>query len=309
MNMEPEIRYLFEPRGIAVVGASHDRSKIGSKVLNNIVLGGYGGRVYPVNPSGGSLLGLPVYKDIHDAEGEIDIACIVVPAKFVFDAVRACARKGVKFILILSSGFSEVGNQDEEKKIVGYAREHHMRVMGPNIFGLYSTAASLNATFGPSSIRSGRIAIITQSGALGIAMIGKTAVENVGLSVMASVGNKADLDESDLLEYLLQDETTLVIMIYIEGLKNGVRFLEVLKKTTRRKPVVVVKAGRSKRGAMAAAFHTGALAGSDEIFNYVLRQFHGIRAENLVEALEWSKFFSKVSLPTGENGVIVPSSR
>ena len=152
------------------------------------------------------------------------MACIVVPAHLVFDAVKRCAEKRVKFNLIISSGFSEVGNREEEKKIVAYAREHHMRVMGPNIFGMFSATSSLNATFGPKSIRSGNIAIITQSGALGIAMIGKTAVENIGLSVMVSVGNKADLDESDLLEHLLQDDATKVIMIYIEGLKNGDAF-------------------------------------------------------------------------------------
>jgi acetyltransferase len=302
---EPEIKYLFNPRGIAVIGASHDQSKIGYKILNNIVSGGYTGRVYPVNPNGGTLLGLPVCKDINDAEGEIDIGCIVVPARLVFDAVKRCALKRVKFNLIISSGFSEVGNREEEKKLVTYAREHNMRVMGPNIFGMFSATSSLNATFGPKSIRSGNIAIITQSGALGIAMIGKTAVENIGLSVMASVGNKADLDESDLLEHLLHHDATKVIMIYIEGLKNGERFIQVLKRTTKRKPVVVVKAGRSRRGAMAAASHTGALAGSDEIFDYLMKQSHVIRAESLVEALEWCKFFSNTSLPPGENTVIV----
>jgi acetyl coenzyme A synthetase (ADP forming)-like protein len=302
---DPEIKYLFEPRGIAVIGASHDQSKIGYKVLDNIVSGGYAGRVYPVNPHGGSLLGLPVCKDINDAEGEIDMACTVVPANLVFDAVKRCAQKRVKFNLIISSGFSEVGNREEEKKIITYAREHGMRVMGPNIFGMFSATSSLNATFGPKSIRSGNIAIITQSGALGIAMIGKTAVENIGLSVMASVGNKADLDESDLLEHLLQDDATKVIMIYIEGLKNGTRFIQVLQNTTRQKPVVVVKAGRSRRGAMAAASHTGALAGSDEIFDFLMKQSHVVRAESLVEALEWSKFFSNTSLPLGENTVIV----
>jgi acetyl coenzyme A synthetase (ADP forming)-like protein len=306
MSMEdPEIKYLFEPRGIAVIGVSHDQNKIGYKVLNNIVSGGYTGRVYPVNPQGGSLLGLRVCKDISEADGEVDMVCTVVPANLVFDTVKRCAEKKVKFNLIITSGFSEVGNREEEKKIVTYAREHQMRVMGPNIFGMFSATSSLNATFGPRHIRSGNIAIITQSGALGIAMIGKTAVENIGLSVMASVGNKADLDESDLLEHLLEDDATKVIMIYIEGLKNGSRFIQVLQNTTRRKPVVVVKAGRSKRGAMAAASHTGALAGSDEIFDYLMKQSHVIRAESLVEALEWCKFFSNTSLPLGENAVIV----
>ena len=301
----PDIKYLFEPRAIAVIGASHDETKIGYKILNNILSGGYSGKIYPVNPGGGTILGLPVFKEITQANGEIDVACVVVPAPLVFDAVKRCAQKNVKFNLIISSGFSEVGNREEEKKIVAYALDHNMRILGPNIFGIYSAISSLNATFGPKNIRSGNIAIITQSGALGIAMIGKTAAENIGLSVMASVGNKSDIDESDLLEHLLHDDGTKVILIYIEGLKNGERFIQILKKTTARKPVVMVKAGRSKKGALAAASHTGALAGSDEIFDYLMKQSHVLRAESLMEALEWCKFFSITPLPRGENTAII----
>ena len=301
----PEIKHLFEPRTIAVIGASHDPSKIGYKILDNILSGGYSGRVFPVNPRGGELLGLPVCKDIHDVEDGIDVACTVVPAPMVFDAVKQCTEGKVKFNLIITSGFSEVGNREEERRIVGYARNHGMRILGPNIFGIFSAAPSLNATFGPKKIRPGNIAIITQSGALGIAMIGKTAVENLGLSVIASVGNKADIDESDLLEHLIDDDKTNVILIYIEGLKNGERFVETLQRTTAKKPVVMVKAGRSKKGALAAASHTGALAGSDDIFDYLMRQAHVMRAESLVEALEWCKYLSNMPLPVGENNVII----
>jgi predicted CoA-binding protein len=153
MRMEaPDIKYLFEPRAIAVIGASQDESKIGFKILNNIVSGGYSGKIYPVNPGGGRILGLPVCRDINDAVSDVDMACIVVPATRVFDAVKRCAEKRVKFNLIISSGFSEVGNREEEKKIVTYAREHNMRVMGPNIFGMFSATSSLNATFGPNGM-------------------------------------------------------------------------------------------------------------------------------------------------------------
>ena len=160
---------------------------------------------------------------------------IVVPARFVFDVVKGCAEKGVKFTPIISSGFSEIGNREEEKKIVDCAREHGMRVLGPNIFGIFSASSSLNATFGPKNIKPGSIAIITQSGALGIAMIGKTTVENIGLSAIVSVGNKSDINETDLLEYLLHHDETKVIMIYIEGLKAGERFVNVLQKTAKAK--------------------------------------------------------------------------
>ena len=302
---EPDITYLFEPRGVAVIGASHDPTKIGYKIVNNIVSGGYQGKVYPVNPKGGSILGLQGYADITDIEDTVDIGCIVVPAPHVFEAVKRCALKGVKFNVIISSGFSEIGNREEEKKIVEYASEHHMRVLGPNIFGIFSSTSSLNATFGPQQIRPGNIAIITQSGALGIAMIGKTTVENIGLSAIVSVGNKSDIDETDCLEYLLNHASTKVIMIYIEGLKSGDRFVKALQKTTRKKPVVVVKAGRSARGAIAAASHTGALAGSDEVFDRIMTQSHVLRAESLKEALEWCKFFANTPLPKQENAVIV----
>ncbi len=302
---EPDIRSLFKPKSIAVIGASRDTRKIGYKILDNIVSGGYSGKIYPVNSRGEEILGLQGYKDVREVEDEVDIGVIAVPAKFVFDVVKGCAEKGVKFIPIISSGFSEIGNREEEKKIAACAREHGVRVLGPNIFGIFSASSSLNATFGPKSIKPGNIAIITQSGALGIAMIGKTAVENIGLSAIVSVGNKSDINETDLLEYFLHHETTRVILIYIEGLNAGERFVHVLQETAKEKPVVVLKAGRSKKGAMAAASHTGALAGSDEIFDYLMRQSHAIRAESLNEALEWCKFFANSPVPEEENAVII----
>jgi acetyltransferase len=302
---DPNIESLFEPRSIAVIGASQDTTKIGYKILDNIMSGGYQGRVYPVNPRGNDILGLRGYKDIRDIEEEIDVGIIVIPGKFVLDSVKSCGEKGVKFASIISSGFSEIGNREEEKRIVDCARKYAMRVLGPNIFGVFSAPSSLNATFGPRNIRPGNIAIITQSGALGIAMIGKTTIENIGLSTIVSVGNKSDINETDLLEYLLHHDGTKVIMIYIEGLKEGERFLNVLQETSKQKPIVMVKSGRSKRGAMAAASHTGALAGSDEIFNYLAKQCHALRAESLNEALGLCKIFANSPLPPEENTVIV----
>ncbi|MBN1856384.1 MAG: CoA-binding protein, partial [Dehalococcoidia bacterium] len=196
------MKYLFEPRGVAVIGASQTKGKIGYKVVENIVVGGYKGNIYPINPRGGELLGQPVYKTLSDVEGPIDIAVIIVPASIAFNAVEECAGKGVKFVIVITSGFSEVGNTAEERKIADFARANGMRVVGPNVFGIYSAGSSLNATFGPSDVKRGNVAIITQSGAIGIAMIGKTKVEGIGLSAMISVGNKSDVDEADLLEYL-----------------------------------------------------------------------------------------------------------
>jgi acyl-CoA synthetase (NDP forming) len=322
------MRYLFEPRSIAVIGASHDTAKIGYTVLENIVLGGYphkvypinpqGGeilglrvsrdyphKVYPINPQGGEILGLRVSRDLEEIDEPIDLAYIVIPAKFVFDAVKSCAEKGVKIALIITSGFSEVGNIEEERKIAAYAREHGLRILGPNIFGIYSAAASLNGTFGTRDVRPGNVAIITQSGALGLSMIGKTAVENIGISAMVSVGNKADIDESDLLEYLITQDMTKLIFMYIEGVKEGERLVKALREATKKKPVVVIKSGRSEKGAIAVASHTGSLAGTDEVFDAIMKQSGVLRAESLQDAFDWCKFLSNNPLPHGEHTVII----
>ncbi|MBU7043880.1 MAG: acetate--CoA ligase family protein [Theionarchaea archaeon] len=305
MKTIPDIHYLFEPRGIAVIGASHDADKVGYKVLENIILGGYEGAVYPVNPKGGTILDHTVYTSIEDIDGDIDVAIIIVPGKIVFDVVKACVEKKVKFLPIISSGFSEVGNVELENQIAAFAHAHGMRILGPNIFGLFSAKSSLNATFGPRDIVEGNVAIITQSGALGSSMIGKTAVENIGLSAMVSVGNKADIDEADLLRYLLDSDGTKVILMYIEGVKQGDRLIHILNEGTKKKPIVVIKSGRSKRGALAAASHTGSLAGADEIFDAIMRQCGVLRAENLEEAFAWCKYLADAPLPQGENTIII----
>jgi len=305
MEKKTNIEYLFEPRSVAVIGASQNKAKIGYRIVENIVSHGYQGAIYPVNPKGGNVLGNKIYPELSQIPGEVDLAVIAIPARFVFDAVKDCAEKGVRHLVIITSGFSEVGNTKEENKIVQFAREHGMRVLGPNIFGIYSSAVSLDATFGPGGILPGHVAIVTQSGALGIAMIGKTTAELLGLSALVSVGNKSDIEESDLLEYLAKDDATKVILLYIEGVKQGDRLVEMLKQVTRKKHVIVVKAGRSKRGAMAAASHTGSLAGTDEIFDSVMRQCGVLRAESVQEAFDWARFLADSPLPKGREAVII----
>jgi acyl-CoA synthetase (NDP forming) len=177
----PDIKYLFEPRGVAIIGASRDKNKIGYKFVENIAASGYKGKIYPVNPEGGEILGYMVYKNVAEIDDVIDMVCFVIPAKFILDSVKACADKGAKFGVIIASGFSEIGNTVEERKIVAYAREHGMRILGPNIL-VSIPQFLLNATFGPSNVRPGHVAAITQSGAIGIGMMGKTVTENIGLS-------------------------------------------------------------------------------------------------------------------------------
>lgn len=301
----PDLRYLFEPRSLAVIGASADERKIGHSILKNIIDGGFKGEIYPVNPRGGSILGLQAYPDIGEIPGVVDAASIAVPADLVFDAVKDCVRKDVKFGMIITSGFSEIGKTAEEREIVGYANSNGMRILGPNIFGLYSSVASLNATFGPGRISPGNVAIITQSGALGLAMIGKTAVENIGVSAIVSIGNKADVDESDLLQYLVAQTRTQIIMMYMEGVKKGERLIKILMDSTKKKPIVIIKSGRSERGAIAAASHTGSLAGSDKVFDNLMRQCGALRAESIEEGFNWCKYLANNPVPGGEETVII----
>ncbi len=296
---------LFRPRSVAVIGASRSPDKIGSKILANLAAGGYAGRLIPVNPSGGEMMGLAVAPRVTDIDGEVDLACVAVPAPLVEAAVRDCAAHSVKHLAIITSGFAEIGELELERRVVAIAREAGARVLGPNIFGVYSAAASMNATFGPRDIAPGHVAIITQSGALGIAMMGKTHTENIGLSAVVSVGNKSDVDEADLLGYLVDDEHTRVILMYIEGVRDGAKLVEALPRAVRRKPVIVIKSGRSRRGALAAASHTGSLAGADEVFSAIMRQCGALRAESIEQALEWCRFLSLSPPPRGDRTVIV----
>lgn len=300
-----DIKYLFEPGSIAVIGASQDKKKIGYSVFNNIVSGGYKGKVYPISPKGGFIDGHQVFTDILDIKDDVDCASIVIPANLVVNAIKKCAEKKVKYVQIITSGFSEIGNDKEEKEIAEIAKKSRMRVVGPNMFGLYSSSVSLNCTFSASKIMSGHVAILTQSGALGIAMIGKTAVSGIGLSAIISIGNKCDVDESDLLEYLIDHDDTKVILIYMEGVKNGERLITSLRRAVRKKPVIVIKSGRSERGARAAASHTGSLAGSDEIFDAIMKQCGVVRAESVEEAFNWCKFLASSPPPRGYNSVII----
>ena len=305
MKPSPDIRRLFEPRSVAVIGASPAKEKIGYRIMENIISGGYQGKIFPVNPRGGEIMGRKVYQSLVEIKEQVDMACIVIPANLVAESIKECASAGVMFAPIITSGFSEVGNTEEEHRIVAMAREAGIRILGPNIFGIFSSRSSLNATFGPGNIQKGNVAIITQSGALGIAMIGKTAAENIGLSAIVSMGNKADIDEADILDYLVAQDETKVILMYIEGIRGGGRFVDALRRAARKKPLVAIKSGRSRRGAIAAASHTGSLAGADGVLNDVMKQCGVLRAENIRDAFDWCQFIGVSPAARGPNSVIV----
>ncbi|ADG90999.1 acetate--CoA ligase alpha subunit [Thermosphaera aggregans] len=301
------VKALFEPKSIAVVGASRSPGKIGHVVLKNIKFYGYSGKIYPVNPNADEILGLKAYPSISSIPDEVDVAVITVPAQEVPPVIEECARKGVKVAVVITAGFSEVGNVEVEEKMVETARKYGMRILGPNIFGYAYTPLNINATFGPLELSKGNIAFITQSGALGIALMGWTIMNEIGLSALVSVGNMADLDVIELSEYLADDPHTKVITIYLEGLKPGYgrEFVERMRKVTRKKPVIVIKAGRTQRGASAAASHTGSLAGSDSLYEAAFKQAGIIRTYTVEDMFDVARAFALQPLPKGDRTIII----
>ncbi|MGQ9602327.1 MAG: acetate--CoA ligase family protein [Candidatus Bipolaricaulia bacterium] len=300
-----ELEQLFKPEALAVIGASANPAKVGYKVVYNLVQNGFPNRVYPINPHTEEILGYKCYKSVLEVPDELDLAILAVPAGIVPQVMEECGRKGVKFLVVLASGFAEVGHIREEQELVAIARRWRMRLLGPNIFGIYYAPAKLNATFGPTEVLSGKIALITQSGALGIALTGRAIQEEIGLSAIASVGNKADLDEVELLEFFAEDENTKAIILYIEGTRRGRELLQVARRVVKKKPLIAIKAGRSRKGAQAAASHTGALAGSDAVFSAAFEQAGILRAPDAGEAFNWARALASQPLPKGKNVVII----
>jgi acetyltransferase len=290
----------FKPKRVAIIGASPDPKKIGHQIIKNVIDGGYEGEIIPINPNAGSVLGHKAYKSLSDVPEGVDLAVIAIPAPFVIAAMEECARRKVGAVAVITSGFGEVGNFDEEKKLTKIADDNNMALIGPNIFGLVYPPAKLNASFGPKDIYPGKIVFITQSGALGIGLMGWTAMKKIGLAALVSIGNKADIDEQDLITYFNKDENANVLLIYMEGLKDAPKFL----RSKIEKPTVVLKVGRSSRGAQAAASHTGSLSGSDKIYDGVFKQLGILRASTFIEAFSWSRALS-LPLPKGEDTLII----
>jgi acetyl-CoA synthetase (ADP-forming) len=289
---------------IAIIGASKTPGKIGHEILRNIILSKYEGKIFPVNPNSDSILGLKSYRTLLEVPSKIDLAIIVVPATIVENIVTDCVAKSVPAAIIISSGFSEMGNKALEDRILAIARPT-LRIIGPNTFGIYYAKSKLNATFGPNKVLEGKTAFITQSGALGLALMDWTTEEKYGVSSIVSIGNKADVDDSDLIDFFSEDNTTKSILIYMEGLKEGRKFIEASRKAIQKKPIVVIKAGRSRRGAQAASSHTGSIAGQDQIFSAAFKQVGIMRADGMTQAFDWMQAINENPLPDGEDLVIV----
>ena len=299
------MKRIMEPKAVAVIGASNEDGKIGNSVMKNIVNGGYSGKLYPVHPKADEILGVKAYKSVKDIPGDVDVAVFAIPAKFVAGALTEVGEKKIPGAVLIPSGFAEAGEPELQDEIVEIGRKHNIRLMGPNIYGFYYTPQNLSATFCTPFDVKGSAALSSQSGGIGMAIIGFSRSAKMGVSAIVGLGNKSDIDEDDLLAFFEQDKNTKIVAMHLEDLKDGRAFSEAAKRVSKKKPIVVLKAGRTSAGAAAAASHTGALAGNDKIYEDVFTQSGVIRARSLRQLLEFARGIPLLPTPKGENVVII----
>ena len=300
-----QMNRIMKPDAVAVIGASAEDGKIGNSVMKNLINGGYKGDIYPIHPKADEILGFKAYRRVKDVPGVIDVAVFAIPAKFVAGALTECGEKEIPGAVLIPSGFAETGNVEGQEELQAIGRKYNIRLMGPNIYGFYYTPQNLCATFCTAYDVQGTAALSSQSGGIGMAIIGFSRSAKMGVSAIVGLGNKSDIDEDDLLTFFEQDDNTKIIAQHLEDLKDGRSFAEVAKRVSKKKPVVVLKAGRTSAGAAAASSHTGALAGNDKIYEDVFAQSGVIRARSLRDLLEYARGVPVLPTPKGENVVII----
>jgi acetyl coenzyme A synthetase (ADP forming)-like protein len=300
-----QMNRIMKPKAVAVIGASSESGKIGNSVMKNLINGGYKGEIYPIHPKADEIMGKKVFKSVKDVPGEIDIAVFAIPASLVASALVECGEKKVVGAILIPSGYAETGNVKGQEEIQAIGQKYGIRLMGPNIYGFYYTPANLCATFCTAYDVKGAAALSSQSGGIGMAIIGFSRSAKMGVSAIVGLGNKSDIDEDDLLTFFEQDDNTQIIAQHCEDLKDGRAFAEVAKRVSKKKPVVVLKAGRTSAGAKAASSHTGALAGNDKIYEDVFNQSGVIRARSLRDMLDFARGIPVLPTPKGENVVII----
>lgn len=303
---------VLRPKSVAVVGASRRPDSIGYRILNNLVTHGFNGPVYPINPSADSVHSIPAFPSVRALPETPELAIIVVPKGLVQAVVEDCAARGVQAVVVISAGFREVGGSgiEAEKKLVATVRDSGMRMVGPNCMGVMNTTLDvrLNGTFAPTMPPNGSIAFMSQSGAMGVTILDYAAEYGIGINQFVSVGNKADVSGNDLIEYWKDDEEIDVILMYLESFGNPQTFTRLARETTRRKPIIVVKGGRSEAGARAASSHTGALAEVDIATDALLAQCGVIRVDSVEELFDAAKGFSHAPLPEGSSVAIITNA-
>ncbi len=283
------------PGGVAVIGASASPGKLGYQVLENIVQYGYEGKVYPVNPKAEEILGLPVYKSVLDVPDPVDLAVVLVPARFVPGVLAECGQRGLSGAVVISAGFREVGREGKalEQQVIDIARRYGMRLIGPNVLGIIDTVCKLNASFAAGMPRHGHIAFMSQSGALCTSVLDMALGQSIGFSRFYSIGNKADIDEIDLLKGWAVDPETKAIVGYLEGISDGPEFMRVAREVTRRKPIIAIKSGTTSAGSRAVSSHTGTLAGSEKAYDAAFRQVGIIRASSVQDLFDYAQAFAR----------------
>jgi acetyl coenzyme A synthetase (ADP forming)-like protein len=308
---------LFKPKSIAVIGASTREHTVGRDIPENLLNGGYTGKLYLVNPKAESILGQPCYKNLSAIPDEVDMIVVIVNSSIVASVMEEAGQKGVKSAIIITAGFKEIGAEGKalQDKVMAIAEKYDIRVMGPNCLGVINTdsAFKMNASFAPGGMpEKGNIAFISQSGALGAAILDYAKGQHIGFSKFVSMGNKADVTETDILMYLQDDPETDVILLYVEQLSDGQKFIDICREITggvkKAKPIIAIKSGRTAQGAKAASSHTGSLAGSDQVYNAIFAQSGVIRVDNMDEMFDYALAFSRAPLPKGNRVAIVTNA-
>ncbi len=304
-----ELEHMLKPKSVAIIGASRDPDKVGNIIMQNYINAGYAGKLYLVNKNADEINGVKTYKNVLEIKQRIDLAVVAIPAAFVPDVIEECGKANVKSIVVVSGGFAEIGEIALQDKMVAIANKYDIPLLGPNCLGVMDPRSRVDTLFLPtyklSRANIGSVSFVAQSGAVGSTVLDLISGEGFGLSKFISYGNAAQVDEVDILNYLMHDDETKVIVMYIEGIKRGKEFVEIAKKITKVKPVIVLKAGRTQAGASAARSHTASLAGSYEAHEAVFRQFGFTIANDLSELLYYAKIFASEPAPKGPNIAIV----
>ena len=301
--MSGALKFFFEPKSLAIIGASKTPGKAGNEVLKNLIANGFSGKIFPVNPSEEDIMGFKAYRSVKDIPEAVDLAVFLVPAEKTLEPIQECAEKKVPAVVIASGGYAEAGPQGAslQENILAVAKAVGMRIIGPNTSGLTSTPASLTTTFFPlGKIRRGPISYIAQTGNFAThTMKWILTAENFGVARVAGLGNKIDVEDAEVLEYLGEDPETKAILMYIEGLRDGRRFLQVARKITKKKPVVVLKGGRTKTGAARAFSHTASLAGNELVLEGAFKQAGIVRVRRYFDLINVAKGIAFQPLPSG----------
>ena len=308
--MPTSLTPFFEPKSVAIIGASKNPAKLSNGIVKNMLSNGYKGKIFTINPKEDSILGIKCFPSITDVDDQVDLAVIILPASVIPGVVTDCGEKGVKAVIVISGGFKEVGKDGSEleKEVIAAVKKYHMRMIGPNCVGTMNLITGLNTTFIRGIPSTGGIGFISQSGAVCGGVVDHVAKQGIGFSHLLSLGNEADLSETDMIEYLAEDKDTTVIAAYIEGIQDGHRFIQVGRRVTASKPVLVLKAGRSPEGAKAVSSHTGSLAGSYDAYKAAFKQGGYFEVHTTKDLLNCAMALDWIKPPEGNRAVIVTNS-